>query len=394
MPLKNHSAAGANAGFTYQFDRAMDWLSKSPAGSLVGIETHDDVVLQLPDGTLTLEQDKHSISPDGRPFGDRSKDLWNTLATWLTAIEDSEIDVANSYFLMVTNKTLSPAIASELAAAKEPEDIQACIVRLEAAALNPPQGIAHLTNKVLALASRESLIKLIERIDLADGSAGPELRGQILSQLQIPEWCRPASDNIANELMGWMHRICMEFWSKNQPAWIERDHFINQLHAAIDQRKRRITRERSENLIEIEDENVGQARGRPFVKQIYLITEDDSVADSAIKDFIRCNIEKTRLSIEGNVTDDDWLAFESTLRSRWQRIRARVIRIPRGTTPQDVGFEIFTETTESHREKLAGLDTEQVYLTAGSYHRLADSLHVGWHPEYEISMADAPETDE
>jgi len=53
---------------------------------------------------------------------------------------------------------------------------------------------------------------------------------------------------------------------------------------------------------------------------------------------------------------------------------------------EDVGFEIFTETTEDHRERLAGSDTDQVYLTSGTYHRLADLLRVGWHPRYEDLM--------
>ena len=52
----------------------------------------------------------------------------------------------------------------------------------------------------------------------------------------------------------------------------------------------------------------------------------------------------------------------------------------------DVGFEIFTDTTEDHREKLAGNDTEQVYLTSGTYHRLADLVRVGWHPRFEELM--------
>ena len=55
---------------------------------------------------------------------------------------------------------------------------------------------------------------------------------------------------------------------------------------------------------------------------------------------------------------------------------------------EDIGFEIFTDTTEDHREKLAGSDTEQVYLTAGSYHRLADLLRVGWHPRFEELMSE------
>jgi len=54
---------------------------------------------------------------------------------------------------------------------------------------------------------------------------------------------------------------------------------------------------------------------------------------------------------------------------------------------EDVGFEIFTETTEDHREMLAGSSTEQVYLTAGTYHRLADMIRLGWHPRFKDLMA-------
>jgi hypothetical protein len=57
-----------------------------------------------------------------------------------------------------------------------------------------------------------------------------------------------------------------------------------------------------------------------------------------------------------------------------------------GNDETDVGFELFTETTEDYREKLAGSDTEQVYLTSGTYHLLADLLTVDWHPRYEVLM--------
>jgi hypothetical protein len=91
--------------------------------------------------------------------------------------------------------------------------------------------------------------------------------------------------------------------------------------------------------------------------------------------------------MEGNITDDDWTAFESTLLTRWDKIRTRVIRMKPGVKEEDLGFEIFADTTEEHREKLAGSDTEQVYLTSGSYHRLADVLMVGWHPRFKELMS-------
>ena len=177
-------------------------------------------------------------------------------------------------------------------------------------------------------------------------------------------------------------------WEQDEPAWVQRNHFVNQLHAIIERRKRQICRERAENLIPVTDDIVGQEKGRPFVKQLYLVTEDDALVETSIRDYIRCNIEKMRLSKEGNITDADWEAFQQALQSRWAKIRSRVIRMRTGIAERDVGFEIFTETTEDHREKLAGTDTEQVYLTSGTYHRLADLLCVGWHPRYEDLIKD------
>jgi hypothetical protein len=178
----------------------------------------------------------------------------------------------------------------------------------------------------------------------------------------------------------------MSLWEQGQPAWILRDNFVNELHAIIGRRKREVARERAELLIPITDEKIGSERGRPFVRQLHLITDDDTVVDTSIREFIRCNIEKARLSIEGDITDGDWEAFETTLVSRWSKIRARNMRVKSGSAEMDIGFNVFTETTEDYKERLAGSETEQVYLTSGTYHRLADLLTVGWHPRYEALM--------
>lgn len=389
MSLIRHSAPGTSAAFTYQFERALYWLAQSPASSVIGIETDDDVAVHTADGSHLLEQDKHSILKDGEPFGNRSKDLWNTLVIWLEALDSKEVSNDTTRFLMVTNKALPECIAHQIGRATTEPEATACIKALAAAAKKPPKGIAPLMQRVLRSSSRQNLGKLILHCELADESqaaGGAQLRKETLAQLQLPSWCSPNGDSIVDELLGWLHSTALATWQKNQPVWIQRDHFINQLHAIIDRRKRYIARERSEHLIEVPDAKIGENKGSRFVKQLNLVTDDDTIVDSAIRDWVRCNIEKSRLSVEGNVTDDDWTAFETSLLSRWGKIRVRVIRMKDGVGEADVGFEIFTETTEDHKERLAGSDTEQVYLTAGSYHRLADLLRVGWHPRFEELM--------
>lgn len=388
MTLSSHSAPGANAAFSYQFERALYWLAQSPAGSAIGVETDDDVAVRGADASRLLEQDKHSIGDDSKPFGDRSKDLWNTLAIWIEALDTKEV-ADTTRFLMVTNKVLPECIAQQIGRADTEAQIAACIAALETAAKTPPQHIASFTQRVLRPNSRTSLRRLISQCELADAShatAGRELRKETVARLQLPEWSLAGADSIADELLGWLHKTALAAWQQKQPAWIQRDHFVNQFHAVIDRRKRQITRERAEHLIPVPDDKIGQEKGSRFVKQLHLVTDDDSIVDNAIREFIRCNIEKSRLSTEGNVTDDDWKAFETALLSRWDKIRARVIRMKQTAPEEDIGFEIFTDTTEEHREKLAGSDTEQVYLTSGTYHRLADMTRIGWHPRFEELM--------
>jgi len=389
MSLNQHSAAGSNAGFNYQFERALYWLASSPAGSIIGIETDDDVAVRGANKSQLLEQDKHSIQADATPFADRSKDLWNTLAIWIEALDSKEVAGDSASFLMVTNKLLPDCIAKKIGHAETKTQIDECIVALEKAGQNSPEHIRHQVERVLRPASIETLRSVIskcELIDASQASTGQQLRKETVAQLQLPESCLTAADSITDELLGWLHKTALAAWQINQPAWIERNHFVNQLHAIIDLRKRQITRERAEHLIPVTDEKVGREKGSHFVKQLHLVTDDDGIVDNAIREFIRCNIEKSRLSVEGNVTDDDWNAFESALLSRWDKIRARVIRMKKSHPEQDIGFEIFTDTTEEHREKLAGSDTEQVYLTSGTYHRLADMIRVGWHPRFKELM--------
>jgi hypothetical protein len=388
MSETRHSAAGTGAGFDYQFERALFWLAQSPAGAVIGIETDDDVAIRRPEGTLR-EQDKHSDREDAKPFGDRSKDLWNTLAIWLDAIENEQLTIETTRFLMVTNKTLPDCIFKQIGRAETEGEITTCIAALEKVRMDPPEHISPLVERVMCSKSRpvlRALLAKVDSVDASDASGGAQLRRKTIDYLQLPEWCSSTADSILDELRGWLHKNVLALWEQNEPAWVQRNHFVNQLHAIIDRRKRQICRERAENLIPVTDDIVGQEKGRPFVKQLYLVTEDDALVETSIRDYIRCNIEKMRLSREGNITDADWEAFQQALQSRWARIRARVIRMRSGTAEKDVGFEIFHETTEDHREKLAGTDTEQVYLTSGTYHRLADLLCVGWHPRYEDLM--------
>jgi hypothetical protein len=131
--LSHHSAPGASTGFTYQFERALYWLAQSPVDSVLGLETDDDIAVRGADASRLLEQAKHSVRDDGHPFGDRSKDLWNTLGIWIEALDSKEVTADATVFLMVTNKTLPECIAHQIGRAQSEAELTACVLALEAA---------------------------------------------------------------------------------------------------------------------------------------------------------------------------------------------------------------------------------------------------------------------
>jgi hypothetical protein len=390
MRENRHSAEGPAAAFVYQFERALNWLARKESGCSIGIETGDDINIRDVDGTELFEQDKHVLSDGAQPFGDRSVGLWKTLSIWLELCVAGSAQADDSAsFLFVTNTHVPPCIARRLAESHSAEAVDACMAELQRAGQDPPQHIARYVCRVLKPECSALLRAIIARTELADASCGtnwPDLRKSTIAHLQLPAWCSAASESITNELSGWLSSTVVSLWRNGQPGWIERDHFVNEMHAVIDRRKRQVIRERAEFLIPVTDEKIGGELGRPFVRQLHLITDDDDVVAIAIREFIRCNTEKSRLSREGNIADDDWRAFEATLIARWSKIRSRIKRMNQGCDEQTAGYELFTETTENHRERLAGMETEQVYLTSGTYHRLADLLTVGWHPRFEELM--------
>ena len=260
MTLADHSAPGSNAGFSFQFERALYWLAKSSAGSVVGVETNDDVAIRGTDSKQILEQDKHSIQKDVAPFGVRSKDLWNTLKIWIEALDSDEVTAGTTLFMMVTNKDVPECIARKLGHAESEDDINACIADLETAAIAPPKGIRPLVERVMRSESRSNLRELIFSCRFADASedtAGQELRAKTFGHLQVPECYASSADSILDELLGWMHKTALTSWQQKQPAWIKRDNFVNHLYAILDLRKRLISRERAEHLIPVGDDKVG-----------------------------------------------------------------------------------------------------------------------------------------
>src|ERR1700685_3952547 len=138
MTLNRHSAPGPAAGFAYQVERALNWLAQKDAGSSIGVETDDDVAVRSSDFTMGLEQDNISVCQAAQAFDGRSHGLWNTLATWIEAIDSGPRSVETTSFLMVTNNAVPECIARRIARADSEKEIGACGAELQKVGSNRP----------------------------------------------------------------------------------------------------------------------------------------------------------------------------------------------------------------------------------------------------------------
>lgn len=383
-----HAAPGSTAGTVFQFERALAWLANGdlPLDARVGIETDDDVAVQIPDGLNFREQDKHSV---GRPpFTNGSEKLWKTLLIWLEAARAGSLNLDQARLFLVTNQRLpDDCLALLFTPDPPPEAVRRRLERVAAYAAQARREqlqICRLTDEVLAH-GESVLLKLfavVVCLDARHGTVSAELRQKICGQLQM--LADDPRDEIVDELAGWHQRQVQELIRAQQPAWVTREAFLRQHQAIQMRRQRQRRRERSESLIPVTLEDTAATRGRTFVQQLELINADDDLQIEAIADYLRCNIERGRLTEQGDITELDWTSFDTNINKYWKTQQRRILSSQAAATSrteEEVGNSLYLECL-NYRESLAGEPTQEFYLTRGTLHRQADNTLLGWHPRY------------
>jgi hypothetical protein len=397
MSTAKHTASGQAAGYLFQPDRALYWLARSEKGSVIGIETADDVTVVSENGDITIrEQDKNSIQEEGQPIKDRSNDLWNTLFIWVKALENNEFDTEKVQLFFATNKAIPENAIVKKIAETDGSNVEPLMALLKTAIKNSPAGIKEKVEYVL---SKEDLLRqLIPKIKLSDDNNPSNLDDKIISQLHLID---ETSGDILIYLKGWVHDCITKLWDSRQPGIINRDAFDTILNNAKFRYNSIKLRERVKRFVqeEINDELVQKNQDAIFVKQLEAITtsEDDLMVD-AIDDYLCADIERTRLILAGEITKDDFIDFDDKCVERWKAVRIRNNRqvnliVSDAELPKEdkenklktVGFYIYDQTAcTGYHGVLAGYQTTESYLTKGTFYLLSDTPVIGWHPEWQV----------
>ena len=383
--LTHHSAAASAAGFLFQFRRAVQVLASASGDFTLGIETLDDLSISDNQGNITLEQDKFTSLKTGRVYSDSSHNLLNTLSTWLEALLNGELSLDKCKFLLVTNAICCDGLVTRIANANDSTSANNCLQEIKelGSSTKDKQRICELINQ---RNGTELFCKLCIRIEMVDGSA--TTLNNVCHCLQIPSAYESHRSIIFEKTVGWLHALALETWERGDKLFVSKQSFTNQLYAIFDSLKRVYRHERPEYEITLDKDSIARKRDSTFVRQIGLVTDDEEWQTDAIKDFLRCFIEKCRLSQDGVITGDDWKDFTDRLEKRWKAIFSRNNRLSKDSE-EDIGFRTMSDVLDpDYNAILAGEPTTQSYLVKGSYHRLSDEIKIGWHPRFQELLAD------
>lgn len=380
--MSNESdAPGSGAGYIFQLERALYHLGRVRGSDYVAVEYADDVSV-IREGNIVLkEQDKHTLRPKAELLADRSRALWRTLQIWLTPEVNSS---TCKRFLLVTNKPVSTPIASMLKGqtADGGPSPDAVVKSLRTVGASKPKSrsqVQSIINDVLNRSDNE-LARLVARIEVVEARNQREDQAELADTLSLDPRLDPGIT--LDALLGWLTNTLLECWRSGRPGMISRAACIAQRREIEDALARRRLLPKPARDVPIAHHDRARAATRPFVHHLTSISADEDDVLQAIDHFIQFNIEKNRLANDGEIADGEWGHRGERLRQRWANIRRQAKRDFEGHPPEHIGIKILERSTYDHLEPIGNEPCNELYMTSGHYHRLADEDQIWWHPEY------------
>lgn len=218
----------------------------------------------------------------------------------------------------------------------------------------------------------------MRRIRLADTSPNLEAIGNEIEH-EIRYACE--AEQVASfrkDLEGWWVGRVFDKWVADGGAQIELEELGTQVSFLKERYKL------SELPLDIpEQECEDLMEGSVFIKQIRAVTESERRLRNAQRAFLRAKVQRSKWVREHRIDPSELEKFDDALRDRWEPHHAgECDSLSTLSTPDEkvsAGKKVlkWAETSEVPLRS-----TRSVYLTSGSYHALADTLDIGWHPDF------------
>jgi hypothetical protein len=234
-------------------------------------------------------------------------------------------------------------------------------------------------------ASDDVVSHLFVNLTLENGSSSPN--DDLLPLLAEKAISEGAREDVLKHLLGWADRLIKKLIENNLPAIITWEDFHKQLVGAAKKF------DRSDNVLASTSADISQAdidkelRARTYVRQLEAVKCEEGDLVRSVNDFLRSAVDRTMWSERGDVLEGSFSEFEDGLERAWQSQKTRTDIEQKTAVEEDRGRLLYANCT-GLQMRLQGMDVP-AYFVPGSFHTLADSLRVGWHPRYREVLAPA-----
>lgn len=386
----NFSAAPSALGYLYQIRYALVLLleAKDP-NTMVSIEKLDDVAFEEGGDPTQVLQFKHHISHRA-VLTDSSPDLWKTLRIWATKVKDGSLDLSAVILSMVTTATAGPDSAATLLRNDLQRDEKRALQQLIRAGRESKSETVTLSFAAFKELKREGQLALLSRVRVLDG-APDILRARELVQEALRYSTRPQFIGpLADRLEGWWFRRAVEHLKDpiTLPAISHRE---AQLQIADLAEQFRLDNLPVDFPVEIEmDESELPPDERLFVEQLKAVVVSNDRIKKAVSDYWRAFQQRSRWVREDLLLDSDLEEYQDRLVREWEELF--LIMKENLTNVSDEALEgrnLYNSVVSQGKHIPIRSSFQNPFVMRGSFHMLANTLRVGWHPKFRERFNEA-----
>jgi hypothetical protein len=383
FPATDAEAAAPAAGFFYQLRyalfRALKRSLRDPTGA-VGVERVDDIAASSGGVLAEVDQLKHTTNPD-TVFTDLSSAVWRTLGNWIRLIQLSrELNLATLELFFVTNANLhADSGIALLGPVEDARDVASALTKLGEAALTS-ENEATAGDRALFLALDEPVrVALIKSVRFIQSAPNLEaLKTEIEDILHYACESEKLSE-FTTELEGWWFEKVATAFSGGIGLVIP----LLELDAKISYLREKYKVSFLHIDVETPTDNPNSLDAYLFARQVLAVKVGEQRLRNAQRDFLKASAQRSKWLRDARIDPAELTKYDEALEERWNT---------QSTIMWDELSQACNEDDQckSGRQVLGWAETQEVplkgasaqFLTSGSYHALADSLKVGWHPNF------------
>ena len=381
------SAQDPALGYLYQINYAL-WLlleaGRDGQEIEIAIEKLDDIDIKKDGNEFQLVQTKHHRVPDF--LTNASPDLWKTIRIWCSNFKKKKFDPENTILTIVTTG-IAPegSIANMLRpSACGFRDIEVAVEQLIAVA-NTSENQTNLSAyAIFKSLSKEEQILLVDKIQVIDASSTIiDLRHKIMNILIYSarkEYVGAVYEHIVGR---WFELVITHLYEKSS-EYISHKLLINMIDDIREQYYKESLPINIPPSTHIDEKDLEEDQ-RIFVEQLKLIQIKQRRIKHAISDFYRSSSQRSEWIRDLIIPISELENYDQKLCYEWERIFAIMEEDLEDETIEEnivrKGRDFYAEVMKLNVH-IRSRCTEE-FITRGSYHILANQLHLGWHINYK-----------